>query len=285
MPLPEDIGKAYRSYYTHETVAPGTGWRRLVFGWPREGYLAWRYGYPPGSWGVLKRGLGVLVALLPDRREYLDLRVMRLRARPGRRLLDVGCGSGRFIRLMQELGWRAEGVDFDKAAVETARRDGLSVRLGALEAQGYAGGSFDAVTINHVIEHVPDPVGLLRESHRILAPSGQIIVVTPNAASLGHARFRDAWRGLEPPRHLQIFSPQSMRAALERAGFTGCSIRTSVQLAGMIYGHSVALRAGVSPRSAKAPGRGGYWFMLEEAARRAADPECGEEVVATAVKG
>ena len=282
MPLPEEVGKAYRSYYTHETVPPSTGWKRLAFAWSREGYLSMRHGYPLQGPSLPKRTLGALAALWPEFREYLDHRVMHLRARPGARLLDVGCGSGRFIRLMQEIGWRAEGLDFDPGAVEAARRQGLTVWQGALEAQGFAAGSFEAVTMSHLIEHVPDPAGLLRECHRILAPGGQLTIATPNAASWGHARFRESWRGLEPPRHLHVFTPRPLRAALERAGFTRCTVRTSVQLARMIYRESMALREGRGRGGSRPAPAGAFWFSLREMARRLTEPECGEEVVVVA---
>ncbi len=119
---------------------------------------------------------------------------------------------------MQELGWKVEGIDFDSAAVQSAVELGLSARCGSLEQQHYPDRSFDAVTLSHVIEHVPNPIETLIECARILKPGGMLIVLTPNAASLSHRIFKSHWRGLEPPRHLHIFTLDSMGRALESSG-------------------------------------------------------------------
>ena len=128
---------------------------------------------------------------------------------------------------MRDLGWVVEGVDFDKKAVEAARERGLTIRNGSLESHHYPTASFDAVTLNHVVEHLPDALVTLSECHRILKPSGILVLYTPNSASLGHAVFRSYWRGLEPPRHLQIYGPLSLGALLRQAGFEDPRITTA----------------------------------------------------------
>jgi SAM-dependent methyltransferase len=144
------------------------------------------------------------------------------------RLLDVGCGSGEWLASMRERGWNVAGLDFDQDAVRIAKQSGLEVRSGTLKEQNYASKSFDAVTLHHVIEHVPDPVETLTECARILVNGGQLVLSTPNSASLGHRIFKEYWRGLEPPRHLHIFSGRSLRRVLEQAGFRNISIRPHV---------------------------------------------------------
>jgi hypothetical protein len=96
--------------------------------------------------------------------------------------------------------------------------------------------------MGNVIEHVYDPAGLLVFCHRILAPGGRIVVVTPNARSLGHAYFKQDWRGLEPPRHLQIFTQQSLRKALTESGFAIASARTTNRGFWYLCGMSARLR-------------------------------------------
>ena len=153
---------------------------------------------------------------------------MALRSVPPGRMLDVGCGSGALLQRMRIAGWEVEGVDFDEKAIDRAWREyGVAVRHGDLRAACYPDGSFDAVTMNHVIEHVHDPIALLAESRRILRPGGRLVVVTPNIASWGHARFGRNWRGLEPPRHLHLFSQKTLAETARRAGFARREVRTA----------------------------------------------------------
>lgn len=215
-PTRETIGEAYANYQTH--VAPEDQFARpaSLFGrWrraARNGYVNARYGYraQPAS----RLGAAAL-ALAPKQRLAIDRWLMRFARVENGRLLDVGCGGGGFLKQMQQLGWSVQGVDFDEQAVATARSLGLDVRLGGIEA---AEGAFDAIALNHVIEHVHDPLALLRDCARSLKTNGRLWVATPNLRSFGHARYGRFWRGLEAPRHLQLFTAASLRALIARAG-------------------------------------------------------------------
>ena len=90
------------------------------------------------------------------------------------------------------------GIDIDPETVKAVRSRGLDVRLGTLEAQGFPADYFDAIVMNHVIEHIHDPLEHLRECHRVLKKGGVLSLATPNVASLGHERFRQYWVGLRP---------------------------------------------------------------------------------------
>lgn len=213
-PLPEDLGVAYASYYTHGTIEEDTVERlprplvvkRLLLQALCRRFL-WRSGL-----------------ML----EHHDLDTMMLRsARPGR-LLDVGCGSGLLLQRLRIAGWEVEGLDSDEKAVGRAWREyGVTVRCADLRAMCYPDASFDAVTMNHVIEHVHDPVGALAECWRILRSGGRLVVTTPNIASWGHERFGRNWRGLEPPRHLQVFSVKTLAEAARHAGFPRIEVRST----------------------------------------------------------
>ena len=226
MPLEQDIGKAYAGYHTHEDFsAPRDSWPRRVYNLAKQGYLAHRYGYrepPRSNWG---KALGLLMYLASSRRAFVDAQVLYLPANPQGRLLDVGCGNGQMLARMAALGWQAEGVDNDPAAVQVASAQGLNVHQGTLQSQQFADGVFDAVVMNHVIEHVHDPLTLLKECHRILKPGGRLVAITPNIRSWGHRIYESDWRGLEPPRHLQIFARPSLSALSSLAGFPSCDCR------------------------------------------------------------
>jgi SAM-dependent methyltransferase len=139
---------------------------------------------------------------------------------PAAKLLDVGCGNGEFLARMRDLGWDTIGVEPDEMAAQIARkRHGLTIHTGTLETLPAGNGSFDAITLSHVIEHLPDPLTSLKRSFQFLRPGGRLVVVTPNARSLGSRLFWQNWAGWDPPRHLYIFTPRSLESALRAAGF------------------------------------------------------------------
>lgn len=230
MPIEEDLGRAYDTYYTHQDPSvPATSLLRRVYRRMKAGYLAGKYGYSAGNTSPLFRLSGLLFYLHPGRRASLDASVFYLPANPGARLLEVGCGSGATLKGMADLGWRAEGVDFDASTVRNARSKGLTVRHGDLIGQNYEGGTFDAIVMSHVIEHVPDPLQLLQESYRILKPGGALVVLTPNTGSFGHWMYGENWRGLEPPRHLHLFNAMSLSHLGLAAKFDDVSCHSSVR--------------------------------------------------------
>ena len=97
------------------------------------------------------------------------------------RLLDVGSGNGLFLHQMKRLGGAVAGVELDGRAASVARaKFGLEVFEGPLEEATFPDEYFDAITMNHVIEHVLDPVGLLKECRRVLRPGGKLVVTTLN---------------------------------------------------------------------------------------------------------
>jgi SAM-dependent methyltransferase len=257
-PTPDHIGLAYESYYTHEENPAGEdpvptllgGLRRRL----RNGYLASRWGYEVEP--ALAAGAWV-ARLAPLRGALTGRYICHLPAHPGGRLLDVGSGSGAFLAVMRRLGWRAEGVDPDPRAVAVARDAGLTVTQGTLadlDDDEHAG-AFQAVTLSHVIEHLHDPAGELARIHRLLAPGGWLWIGTPNLASLGHRRFGEHWRGLEPPRHLVLFTPDSLTGLLERTGFQPEPPPIpSPQAARMFYA-SAAIRDGRKPDDGPPRGR------------------------------
>jgi len=253
MPTPEDIGKAYLHYYTHSAGADAqsVGALRRLLRQMKRSYHAEVYGYesdlgPRADW-TMCAGL----RLFPLHREAADHEVRFLHARPGGRLLDVGCGSGAWLTAMHARGWSAEGVELDRDAVDVARAAGLDVRHGDLEQQHYPTGSFDAVTLCHVIEHLPGPQSTIAECLRVLSPGGTLVIATPNSASLSHRLYGKDWRGLEPPRHLSMFSMQSLNRVLLNAGFDRVALHP--QRAHQVIYESALLRRGLADYAKRPP--------------------------------
>jgi 2-polyprenyl-3-methyl-5-hydroxy-6-metoxy-1,4-benzoquinol methylase len=218
-PTAESLHRAYRTYYTHtpplETVRSGlvAGARRRM----RNGYLNARLSYDiaPAS-----RLAPLVLTPLPLHRREARLVVRDLRyLGPTSRLLDVGCGNGQFLVEAQSVGWDAVGIDNDSAIAEAARDRGLQIRVGSLDELRLPDASFDAITMAHVLEHVPEPMSLLAECRRLLKTTGRLWIATPNLASPGHRRYGRDWRGLEPPRHLVLFTARALRLVFGAAGF------------------------------------------------------------------
>jgi SAM-dependent methyltransferase len=134
------------------------------------------------------------------------------------RLLDVGCASGKFLRQMQAVGWRVAGIELDEAAANKARGVTPDIIVGDPAHVVLGEAEFDVITAFHVVEHLPDPLGALRNMVRWLAPGGLMLVEVPNAAGAGARAFGRYWCGYDLPRHLVHFTPATLTAMVERAG-------------------------------------------------------------------
>ncbi len=139
-------------------------------------------------------------------------------ASPGR-LLDVGCGYGGFVKLMRDRGWDAEGIDPSPATVAAAAKGGAPVRLGTLDE---AEGSYDAITLFYVLEHLPDPSTALRKLFDLLAPGGTLLLRVPHTAPIVALLRPFGLDGtlFDPPFHLHDFPPRVLGEMVRKAGFT-----------------------------------------------------------------
>ena len=149
-------------------------------------------------------------------------------ALPGQ-VLDVGCGDGSLLDGFRRAGVSAEtleGVDFHPAAIERARSKGYRILEGVIERVPLEPERYRLIVMNQLIEHVVEPVEVLRRLHTSLVPGGVVFLETPNTASL-NARLapRAYWGGYHYPRHLHLFSPETMRQALEQAGLELVQVR------------------------------------------------------------
>jgi len=230
-PTQDTIQHAYRVYYTHKKENEASGGLSFYSSLRRalaNGYKNWKFGtrLEPAL------QLGVLAAhLLPVQRAIADRQFRHLPRVPEHgRVLDVGFGDDGFLENALSMGWTAVGTDLDVKVVESARERGLDVHVGTVQQ---VRGPFDAITMCHVIEHLHDPLAVLRRCYELLAPGGTLWIETPNINALGHMRFGSDWRGLEPPRHLVLFSRSSLAAVLRRVGF--CDI-SSLRQPSSVYG-------------------------------------------------
>ncbi len=135
------------------------------------------------------------------------------------RILDVGCGSGKFLRWLKDHGWDVYGVELSGKAAQNAAKSGLDVFCGELPDAGFPPHYFDVILINQVLEHVHDPMAMLKEANRLLKDGGKLIVGVPNVASYESRIFGKYWSPLDIPRHLYHFSFPVLKAMLHEAGF------------------------------------------------------------------
>lgn len=136
------------------------------------------------------------------------------------RLLDFGCGSGSYLSRMCRQGWQVTGLDMSDVAVRRVRSElGLPALQGTLPHPALHPGSFDVITMWQSLEHVHEPLAVLREAFRLLTPGGKLVVAVPNIDSLPFCWFGRSWLGLDLPRHLAHFAPWTLARMLQRAGF------------------------------------------------------------------
>jgi 2-polyprenyl-3-methyl-5-hydroxy-6-metoxy-1,4-benzoquinol methylase len=287
MPVPEDLSKAYATYYTHAEPPKRTALLRWLLEVSKRGYLANRFGYAD-SVSLADRLVGFLFEAYPGRVAALDFAVMWLPASRRGRLLDVGAGSGVLVATMNALGWSAEGVDQDRIAVQDAQRRGLVIHLGSLQEQRLPDAAYDVVTMSHSIEHIDDPGSCLAEVHRVLKPGGVLVVATPNVASLGHRWFGRHWLPLDPPRHLHLFNRRNLAALAASVGFTVTQCFTSVREANGVFAGSRDIRSR-DRHDMLAPRRWptkflGRVFQATETIIRWFWPDAGEDLVLIAEK-
>jgi len=147
-------------------------------------------------------------------------RPLLLRRPPGK-VLDVGCGTGHFLAAIEKYGhWETVGIDRNPQAV-TFAREALNVEahVGRIEENSFPDQAFDVVTMWDSLEHFHHPRRVLLEIRRILKPEGHLLLRVPSLDSLDARLFGPYWAGLDAPRHLTVFSRETVTRLLRKTGF------------------------------------------------------------------
>tara|TARA_B100000508_G_scaffold121389_1_gene103033 strand:+ start:10924 stop:11979 length:1056 start_codon:yes stop_codon:yes gene_type:complete len=286
MPNNDELWKIYVEYYTHRSVG------KYTFDFIRKienKYYESAYGYK--NLEKLNSLLpGFVVNLFPTEKAELDFRIMGLDACESGKMLDIGCGNGHLIKRLAKMGWEVEGMDFDPMAVEYCKSQGLNAKSGDFFELNYPSDYYDAVTLSHVIEHVPDPKKTIREVFRILKPGGKIVMETPNSKSWMYTDlFQSEWLHLHPPAHIHVFNLSNLKQIVLESGFEVEVANSNVRNDAWVYAMGKMFQTnkqityeGVKPKKSllimgKVKQLLG-WFKL------GMDPESGGELYIKAIK-
>lgn len=141
------------------------------------------------------------------------------------KILDVGSGSGHFLAEMKKAGWNVTGIEpNDKARDYSSSEHHVEViepgMISSLQS-----GSYDCITLWHVLEHFQDPFTYASEISRLLKPEGICIIALPNRGSFDADYYKKFWAAYDVPRHLWHFSPLTFNLFTEKSGFRIKSIR------------------------------------------------------------
>ena len=155
------------------------------------------------------------------RRKTLASKMQLIQTETGKQqgnILDVGCGTGAFLHTMQGAGWKVTGLEPD----ETARAKAGSLyqvnTLPSPEIFNLAAGSFDAITMWHVLEHVHQLHEYVTQLKKLLTEKGKLFIAVPNYTSKDAQAYKENWAAYDVPRHLYHFSPQSMKILMKMHG-------------------------------------------------------------------
>jgi SAM-dependent methyltransferase len=143
------------------------------------------------------------------------------------RLVDLGCSSGAFLECMSSDAWKLHGVEMWAEGARTAEmRSGAHVFVGNIVDAPFPSESFDAITCFDVLEHLYEPWRVMARVAEWLKPGGIFYVLVPNVDSAEARAFGRYWNGLDLPRHLFHYSPESLKFLADSAGLLAVSLET-----------------------------------------------------------
>ena len=158
---------------------------------------------------------------------------------PNARILDVGCGDGFHLSLLYEFGepsWILEGIDASLRAAEAAQAAGLEVHRATVEEVKLPPASYDLALLIATIEHVADPVAVLKAVRQLLKPGGRAVIVTDNTDTLDfRLSHKRVWGGYHFPRHWNLFNRKSLQLLAMAAGMKVVAVESVVSPVNWVY--------------------------------------------------
>ena len=176
-----------------------------------------------------------------------------------RRILDVGCATGRLLGHFRENGWETSGVEICREAAEYGNRvRNVNISTIPLEKNSFPDNYFSFIHASHLIEHLNNPAEFLDEIYRILSPGGYSALVTPNIDGFQSRLFREKWRSAIAD-HMFLFSRKTLVKLGEKTGFS--TVRTATW-GGLAAGTAPLLIKKAADRIVKKTGTGDVAIVL-----------------------
>jgi 2-polyprenyl-3-methyl-5-hydroxy-6-metoxy-1,4-benzoquinol methylase len=167
------------------------------------------------------------------------------RAQGRLRALEVGCGNGQLMLALQRVGYDVEGVEWDAAAADIARRaTGSKVYNGDFRKVDLPKANYHLIVLQHVFEHLEEPLAALRRLKELLAPRGRLVLIYPNPESFGARYFKSFWFPWEAPRHLVLPSGRSLAGQAVELDLIPLKVTTSAHHSPSFFALSRAYKAG-----------------------------------------
>jgi len=131
-------------------------------------------------------------------------------------ILDIGAGTGDFLKAAQKSGWKIHGVEPNEKARKVAENKNISLNK---DSEKFHEGQFEVITLWHVLEHIPDLKNQIAELERLLKKDGVLIIAVPNFKSHDAKYYKEFWAAYDVPRHLWHFSKNAIEILFGAAGF------------------------------------------------------------------
>ena len=235
-PVEKDIHLVYSNYFTHEDKV------KVKISFLQKIVLAHHirsYQYPAKNISHMYFFLSLLLANFKFFKEYMDYPFVYFKNINKGKFLELGSGNGDMLNQFKNLGFDTEGLDLDPKAVKNAKQKNLKIYHGNIFSRKFKGNTYDVIFSSHFIEHVPDPISVMKESLRILKKGGAFMAITPNTSSFLHRLLKWRWLGLDPPRHLHMFNPEQLEKIAFDLGFKEVKLKSGNYSAATMFYYSL----------------------------------------------
>lgn len=137
-----------------------------------------------------------------------------------KKLLDIGCGTGDFLKAAQDNDWHVSGIEPNHSARDIANKKTNNSVFNTEKLQQFKERSFDIITLWHVLEHLPNLEEQIITLTKLLKANGTLIIAVPNFNCFDANYYKDFWAAYDVPRHLWHFNQKSITSLFERKNMT-----------------------------------------------------------------